>query len=413
MLLASVAFLVSGPALASGMAVPVPANKPLITDVAQPVQPSDAIPVPAQKPDFSQPEITQLLSFGQAPLPKVKPMGKPGAPLKDSDALLYKKIFAYQNMGAWEKADELMAMLGDFRLRGHILYQRFMHPTAYHADFEELASWMDSYADYPGAEKIYNLAMKRMPKDYKGHVRTPVKSDGINGYLDVLSEHDQSYHSAKKRTAAQRQDIEHLTRAVSKDLAHGGPTRAYKRLLNDKAARLLDSVEYDALCARIANSYMMAGKLHKAQELAVASARRSGEKVPLAGWVGGLAAWQQGQYKLAAPLFEMTAKSPYASEWTQAAGAYWASRAHMRGGNVKDVSMWLRRAADHPRTFYGLIATRALGWDFDFNWNMPEYTESSKKLLMKYPAAQRAMLLVRAGVPHRGKGTAPDHAEKR
>lgn len=379
---------------------PLPMAKPLITDVAQAVVQSDSIPVPSSKPDFSTPDVIQLLSFGEIPVPKSKPMGTAGTPLGDSDALLYKKIFAYQSTARWDKANELLGMLQDFRLRGHVLYQRYMHPTAYTTSFDELAGWMEAYADHPGANKIYALAMKKMPSDFKGHVKKPVKTDGINGYLSVLSEHSKSYRSDKKRSKAQKNEIARLSKLIRKDIARGGPTKAYKRLLNDNASKLLDSTEYDELRAQIANSYMLVGKHDKARDLAIESARRSAEKVPLAGWVGGLVSWQQGRYKLAAPLFELAAKSPYASEWMASAGSYWASRAHMRAGNVKDVSVWLRRAADHPRTFYGLIATRALGWNFDFNWNMPTYMSAHKDMLAKYPVAQRAMLLVRAGQHH-------------
>jgi soluble lytic murein transglycosylase-like protein len=150
----------------------------------------------------------------------------------------------------------------------------------------------------------------------------------------------------------------------------------------------------------IANSYRISGKIDKAIDLSIVSAKRSGKKSPLAGWVGGLVAWEKGDYRLSAALFELTATSKHASPWTAAAGAYWAARAHTRAGNMKAVSHWLQQAAGHPRTFYGLIATRALGWDFNFNWDMPEYTAAHKKQLLRYPEAERAMLLVSAGQYH-------------
>jgi len=397
-LLACAVFLAGQAAMAA--TIPVPQSKPLITDVAQAVEQSALIPVPLIKPDFSKPAIDLLLSFGQgAPVPGKKPLRHTGAPLAGDDAMLYRKIFAYQATAQWDKADELMAQLGDLRLRGHILFQRYMHPTAYKADFDELSAWMSAYADHPGAEKIYKLALKRQP-DGADHLRKPVKSDGINGYLDILSEHDKAYRAPEKRTKAQLAEVTRLEKEIGKDLARGNPSAAYKKLQNDPAAKILDTVEYDRQRAEIANRFMVDGKLDKAKDLALDSAKRSGSKAPLAGWVGGLVSWQENDYKRAAGLFELTANSPYASDWTAAAGAYWASRAHMRAGNSKAVSGWLRRAAEHPRTFYGLVATRALGWDFDFNWDMPAYTDAHKTTLMKYPEARRAMLLVKAGQYH-------------
>ena len=43
------------------------------------------------------------------------------------------------------------------------------------------------------------------------------------------------------------------------------------------------------------------------------------------------------------------------------AAAYWAGRANMRAGNIQTVSHWYNLARKQPETFYGLLATRALG----------------------------------------------------
>ncbi len=398
-LLACAIFL-TGKSFAGNM-VPLPQNKPLITDVAQVVEQSGVIPVPFAKPDFSKPDVTALLTFGQSvPMPAKKPMRHGSAPISGDDAQLYRKIFAYQSAAQWDKADELMSKLGDLRLRGHVLFQRYMHPTAYSASFEELEAWMNAYADHPGAEKIYKLAVRRAPAGLAATLAKPVDSEGVNGYLDILSERNKVYSPSVKRSKAQRGDIARLTKEINKQILKGQPSAAYKNLQADAAAKLLDAAEYDELRAQIAYGYMVSNKLAEARKLAAESVKRSGAQAPLAGWVGGLVAWQQNDYRAAAPLFEIAANSPYSSDWTAAAGAYWASRAYMRAGRIKDVTFWLRRAAAHPRTFYGLIATRALGWDFDFNWTMPAYTGEHKKLLSKYPGAQRAMRLVDAGQYH-------------
>jgi soluble lytic murein transglycosylase-like protein len=135
-------------------------------------------------------------------------------------------------------------------------------------------------------------------------------------------------------------------------------------------------------------------------ELALASIERSAENAPDAGWIGGLVAWRQADYPTAARLFGTVANSPYASSWMEAGGAYWASRAYMRAGEMEKVRPLLEKAAAHPRTFYGLLATRALGWDFDFDWSIPLYTGAHKTALSRIPAFQRANALADIGQTH-------------
>jgi len=321
-------------------------------------------------------------------------------PLSIADAILYKKIFAWQAKGEWAKADELMPQLHDDRLMGHVLYQRYMRPTGYKASFAELQDWMNRYHDYPDADKVYKLALARMPEGQTETVKKPGTAPHTQGFLDVLLDHAEPYRSPKKRTGADIQAINDLHTAIRMDLAKGAPTKAYRHLLHDKGGKLLDQVEQDRARALIANSYMHAGNLDKAATLAGIAAKRSGTHAPQAGWVGGLVAWRKGEFDKAADLFEVSAKSPYASSWGSSASAYWASRAHLRAGRMKEVSTWLKVAAQNPRTFYGLIATRALGWDFDFNWDMPSLTPERKKLVQSVPAGRRAVALVAAGQYH-------------
>jgi soluble lytic murein transglycosylase-like protein len=82
------------------------------------------------------------------------------------------------------------------------------------------------------------------------------------------------------------------------------------------------------------------------------------------------------------------------------AGSYWAARAHIRAGEVREAAPWLNRAANYPRTFYGLIALRALGRDANFNWDMPVLTDAMTARLKGIPAGARAMELVAAGQLH-------------
>ncbi len=341
--------------------------------------------------------VESLLQFGEPPIPKAKPMAKVNQVLSEGDAEIYGRIFTYQERGNIEEANQELERLSDFRLRGHVLYQRYMHPTAYKTSYEELRNWMDLYADYPGAENIHKMALKRQPGGFEGDLNKPQVSKKMMPVRAVTVSRGKKYASSRQRTTEQKRRIAELTQLVRHDVRKGNLPQAVRDLEGHKATAWLDPVEQDLLLADIAAGYFYAGQNDEAYDLASRAARRSGVHVPRAGWLAGLAAWRSGDYDQAARHFEVTGRSPYASGWIAASGAYWAARAHMRTGNVRAVSTWLKRASEHPHTFYGLIATRALGRDFDFNWKIPTYTKDNHNLLMKTPAGARAIMLVAAG----------------
>ncbi|QQG35945.1 MAG: lytic transglycosylase domain-containing protein [Micavibrio aeruginosavorus] len=205
------------------------------------------------------------------------------------------------------------------------------------------------------------------------------------------------YKSKLKRAPSQRDSVARLVNIVKQDVSSGSPTRALKRLSSDKAVPYLDPVEKDQMQTLIARGYLLAGKVVQAYELAAESAARSGKYIPQAGWVAGLAAWRMGNYEDAARLFANSANSSYSSSWQASASSYWASRSYMRARKPQEVSLWLKQAAQYPRTFYGLIATRSLGWDYDFNWDTPALTAAHKKILEDHSITREALTLVKNG----------------
>ena len=94
-------------------------------------------------------------------------------PTKLPDAVLYKNIFSLQETGKWGRADRLINKLEDTTLMGHVLFQRYMHPTAYRARWTELRDWLKNYADQPGAWRVYKLAQKRKPRGVSMPKRPP------------------------------------------------------------------------------------------------------------------------------------------------------------------------------------------------------------------------------------------------
>ena len=392
---------------------PVPSAKPYYA----------GIPLPEKKPDISGSSVVSSVKsdtiWSALVLPPKKPAVETAAPTKQTKAVvkpkkvdpldplgkgqaeIYERIFAFQSQGQMMKADKEIQHLRDERLLGHVLYQRYMHPTAYKTTFEELKYWLDLYADHPGADRIYKMALSRKPSDFTGEINEPVKLSGIGIVREPTVDRAKRYKSdSVTRNAAQRTEVRKLQSALNKNIRKGSPTYALKVLNTHPGAKFLDKHEKNILKSQIVAGYFYAGKLEKAYSLAKNIIEVSGEKAPRAAWIAGLISWKKGNYAKAGEYFSISASSDYSSGWSSAASAFWAARSNMRAGNVKDVSKWLNVAYSHPRTFYGLLAARALGKDYQFNWKIPTFTREYFKLLNSTPQGRRALALVSAGQNH-------------
>lgn len=342
--------------------VPVPAHKPV------PVQ--NDVPVPALKPARALPQMIVM-----------------------DDAALYKRIFTAQEQGDLSAANQDIAKLSDKRLMGYVLYQRYIK-TDYKTGYEELSAWLEKYSDHPGANDIYKLAKKRGGE--AGLTKPGAKPEIIKVTAQPVFQ-GRVYKSPAHRTEAQERSIKAMHDAVQKSLSKGNPDAAVEMVKADPAFAMLDTVERDLLKADIAAGYLSSGNQEKAYSLAARCVERSGLHVPIAGWIAGLSAWRAQDYEMAARYFEIPGRSPYATGWMAAGGAFWAARSYMRAGQNEQVSTWLKKAAAHSRSFYGLIATRALGRDFAFNWNVPMFTGDHYNTMAATSAGARAMALVAAG----------------
>jgi hypothetical protein len=342
-------------------------------------QASEVIPLPQRKPshdislDWASPVLKPEIKEHLVPLPVLKPEGivpnnkkmvatpEGGVRIVDDKAnkvsnilfsdrqdRLTREIFDLQNQGRIKEADQKISQLNNKIILGHILAERYLHPTAYNSSSAELLEWLKHYEDLPQAKKIYELALIKSsnPKTLK----EPQYKKIISGNLNALTQVGKTYMSTKKRNEDQKARVKKLNSEIDYNIRKQQPTLALNILNNDYAVQFIDDVEYDRLRAVVASGYLHADKIDEALSLSQLSLDRSGALVPMAGWVNGLAHWQKGNHTQAAQSFELTASSPYASGWMVSAAAYWASRAHMHTGNAMMVSKWLGIAATYPRT---------------------------------------------------------------
>lgn len=351
---------------------------------AQVLQPRDLSPAAALPGGLAP---NRELSGGSGPdgLPAV---------LTAHDAELYRRIFTVQEDGRWPEADRLIGQLSDRRLMGHVLAQRYLHPTAYRSKYLELKEWMDHYADHPQAKRIYKLALKRRPANYRRPQPPRTERTKITWSAPRQS---YDYVSPRPRSKATRRKVSRLLRQVHRNVLRQRFT-VTEKLLNQPSVRsLLDSVELDEARALVASGWFYYGNTARAYELAAPAAQRSGRAAPMINWIAGLAAWRLGQIDEAAVYFETLANSDNVAGWNAAAGAYWAARAHLKQQRPDRSSPLLRRAAEHQRTFYGLLARRALGMKIEFDFGSHRLDPQLTAKLSQSPVGSRALALMQIG----------------
>ncbi|MGD1877985.1 MAG: lytic transglycosylase domain-containing protein [Kiloniellaceae bacterium] len=336
---------------------------------------------------------TTLQTHPDAAQPPVGPDGLP-AVLSPRDAELYRQIFAVQDAGRWAEADRLIAGLSDRRLMGHLLAQRYLHPTAYRSKYVELKEWMDLYADHPEAKRIYALALKRRPANYR-RPQPPETSRGGIAWAGQRASYD--YSSPRPRSKATRHKVSRVLRQVRNNVMRQRFSTTEKLLAQRSVQDLLDPVELDEARALVASGWFYYGDANRAYQLSAPAAQRSGRAAPMINWVAGLAAWRLGRIDEAANYFETLANADNVPGWNAAAGAYWAARAHLKQQRPDRSSPLLRRAADYPRTFYGLLARRALGMPFDFDFGSHRMAPQTVARLDASPAGGRALALLQVG----------------
>ena len=316
-------------------------------------------------------------------------------PLSQADATRYQRIFALQRAAKWREADAVIASLTDKSLVGTVLAERYLHPTAYWSKYPELKTWLDRYADHHDAAKIYALALKRQPAGSPALTKpeqTAVVSNGGLPEYDL----EMDGNDVTAPAAPDKLDVVARMRGALEAQFSAGRPEVIETLLSE-AAWVLQPIEIDSYRARLAAQWYYLGNIDRAFILGRSAAIRSGDDLPGAYWTAGLAAWRLGKLNEARRWFEALADAPNTSPWMSSAGAYWASRVHLKAKRPQLVSHWLARAAEYPRTFYGLLARRSLDLPASFDWDEEVLTGSDAAALLQNPSGRRALALLQVG----------------
>jgi len=245
--------------------------------------------------------------------------------------------------------------------------------------------------------KIDNPILMDFVTAAKNNTAPPRHKSKIQGTLADLRYFSKgSKYISEKYKGGQRYELRLVQKEVQRYLNRGAPTAALSYFNKHRVQSYIDPIDKSQILAGIAARYLYLSHFEKARKTAL-SAFKASDQAPLAGWVLGLTAWMNDDMVEATKYFTAAANAPYASPWMTAAASYWGARAATRAKLFREVSPLLAKAVRNQRTFYGLIATKALGYGYDFNWTMPDYTARHRDRLYSHPIGAQAVALIKIG----------------
>lgn len=252
----------------------------------------------------------------------------------------YKDLFTAVENGETDKAAGLQKKLKNEVLLGHVLAEKYLHKN-YDSTYEELRGWLKKYPDHPQYQRIKNLAVTKAP-GYKPSKPQPEKKKIYASY----SWYKDGYKGLK---AADREYVKKRLDEFLLAIRRSTHDKAVAVLNDARFKRLMPVKNYDAMSATLASAYFFDGDNRAALKWSRRPIMRSRDAT--ASWFGGLAAWKEKDYKLAADYFGRLARLKDNDPWLIAAGAYWGYRASIKLKRPDEATSNLRIATRYPRTF--------------------------------------------------------------
>jgi hypothetical protein len=319
-------------------------------------------------------------------------------PLGAADVIQYKRLIELQKNGNMKQAIREMGRLKDPVLKGHLLAQRYLHPTAWRSSYKELSSWLAAYNDHPDASRIYWLAKRRKPKNARSP-KAP-KPGYLNGYGQAGAHGYRPRIPASNVGRASPTRTASIARSIRRAIRRGWPSGALDIVNDPQNKRYLTAAEEGQLRGEIAHAYFIFGVDSKAIRQARYAIGIGREYAQLAYWAGGLASWRSGQIDVAGQFFRTLANLAEANPGERSAAAYWAHRVEMRQGRPLESIRYLEVSAREIDSFYGVVSRHALGQQINISFDLPEIDAGFYSWLSARPGGKRIFALLQLGETH-------------
>ncbi|HEU0100009.1 MAG TPA: lytic transglycosylase domain-containing protein [Allosphingosinicella sp.] len=295
----------------------------------------------------------------------------------------YREVFAAIRASDWLGASARLAALPEGPLHNAARAELFLAKGSPKVELPELLELLRKAPEMPKAEQIARLAETRGATELPG-------LPAAERLVWVGSQPRRARAEATKGDPAAA-ELEPLVQPLIKD---NRPYEAEAVFIERQDRLGADArTEYQQ---RIAWSYYIVGNDRDARRLAALARSGTSEWAIQGAWSEGLAAWREGDCKGAADAFGHVAGRSGDVELV-AAAHYWSARAEMMCGKPERVQGHLRSAARQKETFYGLIATTALGISGPGAAGLHNYRDSEWRGIAGKPNVRAALALAEIG----------------
>jgi soluble lytic murein transglycosylase-like protein len=295
----------------------------------------------------------------------------------------YREVFAAIRAEDWAGAAARLDALGDGPLTDVARAELYLAKNSPRVELPPLLSLLARAPEMPKADQLARLAQAR------GATELP-RLPQAQSLVWVGSQPRRARAEATRNDPVAAQ-LEPLVQPLIKD------NRPYEAeaLLREAEDRLSADARTEYR-QRVGWSYYTIGDDREARRLAALARAGTGDWAVHGAWSEGLAAWRQGDCKGAADAFGHVAGRSGDVELA-AAAHYWTARAEMMCGRPERVQGHLRSAARQQETFYGLIATTALGIGAPGASGLHNYRDSEWRSIAAKPNVRAALALTEIG----------------
>jgi soluble lytic murein transglycosylase len=267
--------------------------------------------------------------------------------LDPDQRLAYREVFAAIRAGKWSDAQLRLDTMRPGPLHSLARAELYTAKGSPRTDLLQLQSLLAEAPELPHAADLARLAKLRGAAELP---QLPVAQrmiwhDGAPNRIRLKS---------VKSDAAAAELATRMAPVIKGDLGPEG-----EALLAEYDGRLTPEARTEWQ-QRIAWIYYLMGDDASARRMAAKAQQGTGEWVPQADWVQGLAAWRSRDWAGAQAAFTAVAQRATDVD-LRAAGLYWSARADIAAARPDLVQSRLQSAAQFNETFYGMLARQALG----------------------------------------------------